>query len=308
MPNQYLRKVGLVVNTGSSGLDLSNMRIRFKTQGMHEGAPNTAWIRVYNLAENTAQSIQTEFQEVSLQAGYEDGNYAVIFSGQIMQVKKGRESNVDSYVDLVCGDAFRAHTQGFMAKTLESASQTDVVKAVHENASAMGVKLAPDALQVVGASKMGGVLPRGKVLWGLGSDVLRGVAESTGTTWSIQNGVLTFSDRAGYRSGEAVEINSQTGMVGIPEQTLQGIEIKTLLNPLIAIGGRVQINNADMNQTANTKLSDKAYWQQPSDRMYATLSTKEDGVYRVLVCEHSGDTRGQEWYSNLTCLLIDGAA
>jgi hypothetical protein len=275
---------------------------------MHEGAPNTCWIRVYNLKNDTANSIQKEFQEVSLQAGYEDGNYAVIFSGQIMQVKKGRESNVDSYVDLTCGDALLAHTHGFVSKSIEGASQSDIVRAVHENVSAQGVTLAPDALQTVGASKTGGVLPRGKVLWGLGSKILRDVADTTGTTWSIQNGVLTFSDRAGYRSGEAVKINSQTGMVGIPEQTLQGIEIKTLLNPLIAIGGRVQINNADINQTANTKLSDKAYWQQPSDRMYATLSTEEDGVYRVLVCEHSGDTRGQEWYSSLTCLLLDGSA
>jgi hypothetical protein len=304
MPNQYLRKVGLVVSTGSKGLDLSNMRIRFKTQNMHEGAPNTAWIRVYNLAENTAQSIQKEFQEVSLQAGYEDGNFALIFKGQVMQVKKGRESNVDSYVDIIAADALLAHTFGFVAKSLDSASQADQVRAVRDALSAQGVTLAPDALQAVGTT--GGVLPRGKVMWGLASPLLRNIGDTTATTWSIQNGVLTFIQKSGYKSGEAVEINSQTGMVGIPEQSLQGIEIKTLLNPLIAIGGRVKINNADVNQTTNSANSNRAYWQQPSDRMYA--STAADGIYRVLVCEHSGDTRGTEWYSSLTCLSLDGAS
>jgi hypothetical protein len=301
MPNQWLRKCGLVVNTGSDGLDLSDMHIRFKTQAMQAGAPNTAWIRVYNLKDETANSIQKEFQEVSLQAGYQDGNYALIFKGQIMQVKKGKENNVDSYVDIMAADALVAHTFGYVAKSLDSASSADQVNAIKTALSDKGVTLAPDALKAVGST--GGVLPRGKVLWGLGGALLNDIADSTATTWSIQNGVLTFIKRDGYKAGEAVQINSQTGMVGVPEATEQGIEIKTLLNPLIGIGGRVQINNADINQTSVNGAMYPSYGAPPQ-----FAKTTDDGIYRVLVAEHSGDNRGQEWYSSLVCLSLDGAS
>jgi hypothetical protein len=304
MSDQWIRKVGLVVSTGSQGIDLSNMRIRFRTQNMQADAPNTAWIRVYNLSDNTANSIWSEYTDVSLQAGYESGNYAVIFSGQIMQCKKGKESNVDSYLDIMAADALLAHTFGFVSKSLEQATKEDQVKAIRDELSKMGVTLAPDALRALsGSAVTGGVLPRGKVMWGLAGAKMNDVCDSSATTWSIQNGVLQIVDRAGYKAGEVVKINSQTGMVGIPEATEQGLEVKMLLNPLIGIGGRIQINNAEINQTAVRGAMYPKYGAPPQ---YAR--TTEDGFYRVLVAEHSGDTRGQEWYTNVVALALDGAA
>ena len=300
MSDQWIRKIGLVVTAGDKGLDLSELHIRFKTQSMNESAPNTAWIRIYNLSTNTALKIQKEYQEVSLQAGYENGNYAIIFKGQIMQVKVGRENNVDSYVDIIAADALLAYTFGFVTKALDSASVGDRLNSIATALKEKGVTLAPDAAATVGKSKFGGVLPRGKVQWGLAAPLLNDLAESTQTTWNIQNGVLTFTERSGYRPGEAVKLNSETGMVGVPEATEQGIEIKTLLNPMIGIGGRVQIDNADINQTSVTRLG---YWSAPP--MYANVTN--DGIYRVLVAEHSGDTRGQEWYTQIVCLSLDGS-
>lgn len=304
MANQWLRKIGLVVTKGDKGLDLSAMRIKFRTQSMQADAPNTAWIRVYNLKDDTANSIRDEFQDVSLQAGYEGGNFAVVFSGQIMQVKKGRESSIDSYVDIMAADALAAHTFGYVSKSLASASPSDQANTIQAALKDKGVTLAPDALKVLSASPAtGGVLPRGKVLWGLAGALINQLADSTATTWSIQNGVLQFIPRNGYKAGEAVVINSQTGMVGIPEATEQGIEVKTLLNPLIGCGGRVQIDNAAINQTSVNGAMYPRYGSLP---LYAR--TTDDGYYRVLVAEHSGDTRETEWYTSITALALDVAA
>ena len=33
--------------------------------------------------------------------------------------------------------------------------------------------------------------------------------------------------------------------------------------------------------------------------------TGDDGFYRILVLEHEGDTRGNPWYSKITCVLVD---
>jgi hypothetical protein len=60
VPNQqqFLRKIGLFVTAGSSGLDLSNLRIVFKTfQSDIRSTPNYAAIKVYNLSDDTAKSV-----------------------------------------------------------------------------------------------------------------------------------------------------------------------------------------------------------------------------------------------------------
>jgi hypothetical protein len=301
MPDQWIRKVGLLVSSGDSGLDLSQMRIRFKTQNAESGVPNTAWIRVYNLKEETANRFRKEFQDVSLQAGYEGGKFGVIFSGQIMQTKIGREDNLDSYVDIMAADADLAHSFGFVSKSLAAkSSRSDVLNAITGALQDKNVTVDKDATQSL--TPTGGVLARGKVLWGLAAPMLTGLTETAGASWSIQNGVLQIVPTKGYKDGEAVKLNSATGMIGVPEATQDGVHVRTLLNPLIAIGGRIQIDNKSINQTSVIKPSGYPNFKTPPP-MYA--STTNDGYYRVLVCEHSGDIRGQEWYSDITCLTLD---
>ena len=83
---QWIRKVGLVVSNGpgSDGIDLSNMRIKFRTfQADLPSTPNHVEIRIYNLSDDTANKVQKEFTSVHLDAGYEGGSYGVIFDGTI---------------------------------------------------------------------------------------------------------------------------------------------------------------------------------------------------------------------------------
>jgi len=65
-------------------------------------APNTADIRIYNLADATVNKIENEFTDVAIQAGYE-GNYGLIFNGTIKQIRKGKVDQKDSYVDIYRG-------------------------------------------------------------------------------------------------------------------------------------------------------------------------------------------------------------
>src|ERR1700678_3493243 len=90
---QFIRKIGLVVSPagGGQGVDLSQMHIKFHVEGMSFDRPKSAIIRVYNLAASTVATIQKEFQQVMLQAGYENGAYGVIFSGTILRIRTGKE-------------------------------------------------------------------------------------------------------------------------------------------------------------------------------------------------------------------------
>jgi hypothetical protein len=302
MSDQYLRKIGLVVATGQSGLDLSNMQIQFATQQADQTAPNTAHIRIFNLKDSTAKAVQNEFQTVSLQAGYVNGNYAQIFNGQIMQVKRGRLSAVDSYVDIMASDGDLFHHFGFINTTL-SAGNTGAASqyaAIQKVASGVGVNPHPNNNTALAAT--GGVLPRGKVLFGLAKYQLDKLTASKAMSWYIKDGQLILKPLTGYLPGQAVVLTAKTGMILIPEATNQGIEVTCLLNPLINVGTQVKLDNASINQTTQRQFG--GLYPGWTDLNFFA-STADDGIYQTLVVEHQGSIRGNDWQSHVICLALD---
>ena len=290
---QYIRRCNLIVaDAKGNGLDLSNLRIVFKIKKSDAQTPNTAEIRVYNLAKETASKIRKEFSTVLLQAGY-DSNYGTIFAGNIKQVKLGRENGTDSYIDIAAGDGDDAYNFAVVNSTLSAgATQQDQINSAAGSMSVKAVK--QGSITGVESNK----LPRGKVMYGMARDYLRQSASATETSWSIQDGKIQFVKLTGLLPSQAVLLNSKSGLIGTPEQTNDGITVKCLLNPQLKIAGRVKI---DQENIAEAQLPDTS----KKDTVNKPVAIEDDGFYRLLTVEHSGDTRGNEWYSNLVCLGID---
>ncbi len=294
---QYLRKCRLIVfkNNGQpdNGIDLSNLRIKFSVKRSDTMTPNTADIRVYNLDETTAKRISNkkEFAQVLLEAGYEE-NSGLVFQGNIIQVIIGRESATDTFVDLIAGDGDQAYNFAIVNKTLQTATLGDQVKAAVAEMSKKGVT----------AGHLGEMppetLPRGKVMFGPAKNYLRNVAQSSDMTWSIQDGKVTFIKTSSYLPGERVVLTSKTGMIGTPQQTNEGLNVKCLLNPKIKIGGRIQVDNKSI---ARFKIDLTI----PNSAANIPAPLTHDGTYYVLVAEHSGDTRGVEWYTTILGINMD---
>lgn len=298
---QYLRTCSLIVaDNATNGLDLSQLRIKFSVKRSDTPTPNTADIRVYNVELQTALRIRKEFTRVILQAGYE-GNYGVIFSGNIKQVLLARESATDTYIDIIAGDGDRAYNYAMVNKSLAAGSTlSDQINTVADSMSEKGVTLGYVADQ--GQTK----LPRGKVLFGNGRNYLRNAALTSNSAWSIQNEKIIFVANKGYLPGTQVDINSTTGMIGAPQQTNDGVNVKTLLNPNIQISGRIKLDNSTIIQQ---KLSLEQIAAAKGDTKLINglipRNLNANGSYYVLAMEHQGDTRGLEWYTNLVCLNID---
>lgn len=290
---QYLRKFSLVVaDQAGSGLDLSGMRVRFSVKKSDVQTPNSADIRVYNLAEETANRIRREFTRVTMQAGYES-NFGTIFDGNIKQITVGRENGVDTFLDIAAGDGDDAYNYSVVNATLAAgASQRDQINATAASMGARGVK--PGFIDDTGQAR----LPRGKVMYGMARDYIRQSAEASEASWSVQDGKLQVVKLTGVLPNQAVVLNSKTGLVGTPEQTNDGIQARCLLNPSLKIGGKVQINESDV---AQARLEDT----NKDDPVNKPVAIEKDGFYRLLVVEHSGDTRGNDWYSDLVCLGVD---
>lgn len=300
MTDQWIRKASLIVAGSNEAIDLSELQFRFTVRNSDDEAPNNASIRVYNLTQATVRKIidKGEFTRVILQAGYQTGRFGVIFDGTVTQYGIGKENNVDSYLDIMAAHGDVPYTFGMVNQTLAAGSTA--LDRYHTIAKQAGLIADPNASLTL----TGGILPRGKVLWGMAKTQLRDLADSNDCRWSIQDGVAVMIPNTGYLPGEAVVLNSQTGLIGVPEATDGGINVQCLLNPLIKIGQRVQIDNKSINQIKN--LSSISYASRSNLSLPATVT--HDGFYRVMIAEFTGNTRGEEWDTNLVCLAIDSTA
>lgn len=290
---QFGRAFSLIVfGTDLNGLDLSELRCKFVVKRSDTMTPNVADIRVYNVEEKTALRIRNEFKRVILQAGYE-GNYGVIFQGNIKQVIIGRESATDTFIDIVAGDGDRAYNFAVVNATVAAGgTQADQVQAAIGSMGDKGVT-AGHLGEFPGEQ-----LPRGKVMYGNARNYLRDAAQTTDKVWSIQDEKVTFVSKKSYLPGERVVLTSKTGMIGTPQQTNEGVNVKALLNPMLKIGGRVQLDNASIERL-------KINLTVPNSAANIPAPLTADGVYYLLVVEHQGDTRGVEWYSSMVCLNVD---
>ena len=71
----------LIGDTATATQLLSDEEIKFTLDQSDVQTPNSAVIRVYNLAPDTAKRVQSEFSRVVLNAGYEHGAFGVVFDG-----------------------------------------------------------------------------------------------------------------------------------------------------------------------------------------------------------------------------------
>lgn len=306
VPNeQWQRRCSLLLLDGSDeALELSDLHVTFNVKQEDEESPNNASIRVENLSNDVMQLVQQEYSRVVLQAGYWSAAFGVIFDGQIKQFRKGRADAKTTYLDILAADGDLAYNFSVVNRTLAAGSTPQQrVRAIVDAMAPNGLK--PGEVDIPDA---GGILPRGKVLFGLAKSALRQAVRDRGCTWNISGGRVNVTPLDGYIAGEAVVLTAATGLIGRAEQTENGVQARCLINPRIQVGALVKIDNASINQTVAAPEFRLPVGQLPFDRyagvqMFADVSA--DGLYRVYVAECVGDTRGQDWYMDLILLAVD---
>lgn len=296
----FSRKWNVTVANDTTALDLSQLHIQFSIEQSDVETPNNANIRIYNLSEQTStRLLSKEFSRVVINAGYVNGPYGVIFDGSIKQSRRGRIDQTLTYLDILAADGDEAYNYGIVNQSLAAGSTiNDQINAI---AQGMGTDVGYVSQLQLGGNPQATI--RGKVLFGLGKDYNRQIALANNSRWSIQNGKTVFIANSDYIQADPILVSAASGMVGIPEQTQDGISVTMLLNPKLKIGQPVQLSSKDINVAA---FIDIPYGSidasQLPNNQFPPLST--DGLYRVVVSEYEGDTRGNEWYSKLICFAV----
>lgn len=305
MARQWLRKCSLIVaDQAGNGQELSQLRVHFQVRHSVIETPNTLIVRVYNLSPTTRKRIEKEFTQVVLQAGYE-GNFGRIFQGTIKQVFRGREDPVNDYVDIFCADADIAHNWGVINRTLAAGyTQDQIYDAVAQSFAKYQVQPGkkPDELSQTPQA------PRGRVLWGMSRDEARRLAEDNNMSWSLNSNELSFLPLTAYKPGEEVVLSTDTGMIGVPQQTQDGIQVSCLLNPAIGAGQRLKIANKPNGESPIAQFTRAGPASLDFTAKDLPPSTDANGEYKVLYVDHIGETRGNSWYSNIVCLSVDPTA
>lgn len=296
MSEQWLRKFKLVVgDDDGNGLDLSDLRCRFEISQAFNQTPKSLVARLYNVSRETANKIEKEFVHVWLHAGYVD-NHGQIFSGQIRQRVYGRESPTDTYLEIVATEGDEAYNWAFVNKTVAAGySQGDVYSEL----------IAPmkdhNVTQGITPTFAEATSPRGKVMYGMCRDQLRTFGQTNACDWSISDGKVDMAADGEPESQEAIVLNSATGMIGMPQQTINGVTVRCLINPAIRTRTLIKIDNESIQDyrfstayTATDSLS--------------VPNKDADGLYLVYSVQYIGDTRGTPWYCDIVAENHDGEA
>ncbi|GLQ96482.1 phage protein [Dyella mobilis] len=294
MTQQYLRALSVVIGNENEAYDFSQLHVRFEVKNADVQTLKTASITIYNLSSDTAKSIfSQEFTKLQISAGYQ-GNMALIFSGDITMCRSGRESAIESFVNIQAQDGDKAFNWARSNWTLQKGYlPDDVYKRLLQDLAQYGITQGykPPFTQNPSVDAL--------TCYGMTRDQLRNLADAQGCRWSIENNQLNFLPLQSVYPGTVPLVTPDSGLIGIPEQTIDGIIIKCLLNPLVRAGGQINLGNAQVTQLMLTQK-----YQQPES--VPTLAGA--GAYKVCQCIHTGDNRGNTWYTTNLCTAVDGTA
>lgn len=309
MSKNWIRKCSLIVSDKKGeGIELSDFRATFNITWADTTFPRTAVFKVWNLKKETVSKIQAEeFVNVQLMAGYQD-NVGLIFTGKIRYTISGRDNPTDTFVIVQAIDSLEAYDYATLSTTL-SAGHTQA-----EQYNALLTGLAPYGIVKGVTPEFDNTrFPRGKTYFGMVRDAADNLAGQCLASWQYINGQLVMVPENKYVQ-EAIVLNSATGLIGLPQQTIEaGVNVRCLINPNIQINGLIRLDQALIYRTmlpnsdialGYSKLSesDDGSLRQTQGTVSQPASLSTDGDYIVKNITYTGDTRGKPWYMDLVCI------
>lgn len=287
MSRQYKRAISLRIDADGESKDISGLRIRFKVTKSLFSYPNLAEIEIYNANDNTIERLRGKYSKIILDAGYV-GAVRTIFVGQIRNVFQREENGVDVITTVFAGDGEKAWQNANFNKTM---SENIAIKEVVRQIAATFDKIGTGKLEGLEypADKL-----RGQVLSGSSKDILDQLAEDYGFQWSIQDGeLITVPNELPFKDTEAILISEGTGMIGSPTITELGVNVTSVLNPLLL-------------PNAAFKIDAKYAGVSIGGTQFRTVKrTNASGLYKAYQVIFEGDTHANPWYVTVEGRIVN---
>ncbi len=305
MTLQWKRNCKLTIQVDQNeakALDLSEFKITFQVSQATNEQPKATEIYIYNLSAKTmnllagvdSQKINTQ---VILECGY-GSELSVVFKGRVFQYRRGRDNPTDTWLCVlaISGDAVQNDAlinQSVPAGTSKNEVSNLLVAETNKYGLITG--------EVADISEQ--QYPRGRVFFGSLHDSIQQFGKENNIDFDYADDVISSINKLGHSVEPVQVLTPKTGLVGLPQLTSEGLIIKCLLNPKLKRKGRVQVDMSNLQ----TESYDISYSGQHVDQPHKNpkTATNAEGVFIIQAIEHSGDTRGDEWYTTLVCTAIN---
>ncbi|MGH1590784.1 hypothetical protein ACRBEV_23530 [Methylobacterium phyllosphaerae] len=304
MSEQYLRNVSVEIEGGATWTYRGDenggqgLRMTFEITMKDTSTPNVARIGVFNLKDSSTNPAFFVGKRVKISAGYVTSQSYVLFDGEIIQARNLRVDVTDKVLAILAQDKGDARNFAVVNKTLSAGhTHNDRVMACYEPMKVFGVGLGYIDTEALSKTKF----PRGAALFGNSKDWLRQTCAATRTSWSIQNGKFQVLGNDKALPGGEIVLNSRTGLVGMPVQTIQGIEGVCLLNGNMVPGCVVRIDQKSIQQAEY----DPSFTGDPNNKLLDQFGISRDGRYKVFYVGHVGDSRGEPFFTNFICVKLE---
>ena len=269
----------------NSNIDFTGLRINFKIEKSLVGYPNLGNIKIYNLSENSRNQIEEKGLKVQLFAGYLDTSTPLLFDGDIINVVHVY-AKPDWITEIFAGDGVNILNQSTINKTLPAGVDTEQI--YDELVGQMqGIsKGITEGLKNCLSGKRS--LLRELQLSGNVKDWLDKISKDCGFEYSINDGVIeTVPTGLPVSDEPPIIINQASGMIGSPERTEIGINVKNLLLSSLKLGRTIRVEA--ISQRLN--VGNLFFRRVPA--------IKNKGVYRIDKLIHIGDTHDNPWESQI---------
>lgn len=232
---------------------------------------------LYAITTNT-QLFEERHRNIKFYCGYKD-NYQKIFDGRIDMAKPSGQP--DTSLDITAWTS--TYIMGENSKW--ERPKTTYLELLNEAALAcdlildipVHLKKSPELTQTVeNFSQTGSSY---ELLRRVMSDITGFNLVKDQLLFVVHNGILSVSrDNEVNNEKPIIEINSSTGLIGIPEPHSVGIDLRMLMDVSLVPGQTI-------------KLTSK-------------LLPLYDGLYNIFSVTHHGSLRGNDFYSDLYCLKV----
>jgi hypothetical protein len=250
--------------------------------------PNKSTLQIYNLAPNTRNSIVSG-KRVIIEAGYESGQYGLIYDGDIVVVVNSGLNGIDKLTQIVAQDGDLFLNTAFINVSYNKGQKS--IDYFRQSVAAAGGET--DAVTNEAKSA---VLPRGKAMFGNTGDYMRQFAKNEDALFFIDDGKINLIKAADPPRGQAISLSPGSGLIGTPELSEDGIKGRCLLNPMFTLNGLVHIDNQYVEMSTDFALATSV-----------AGGGLGSGIYKVIQFTHIGDNQGNDWYTDFVGIAQPGS-
>jgi hypothetical protein len=295
----YLRRYRLKVGrkSGTRTFEMlpsgDGLRLTFQVTHFAGNAFSIADITIYNVSAGTTtqmlgDGVAKPYEFISLEAGYET-MFGNIFLGQITNVQRVLEDDgATKGIRFFCMSAAQNRDEKQINLTLSA--ETDPVQIIEACAEPFGVEI-----RFYGDFSSLKRRSRGTVLQGSPTARMNELAEAFEFDWMVENDAIKIIKR-GFAMPVKAVISSTTGMIGSPSVSYSEVGIRYILDPKLKLGDSI-------------KLESIAPRFEYAGAFYANIPrTIGEGYYKIFSLVFAGDSHGDQWEAQISCLRLDTAA